>query len=77
MERRYGDVPRGIKFPISEVQMTTTYSSLKIARELTKQFGMLGKPIKVEMKFTREIGQFIKKVESAQQAAAKSKLVFK
>ena len=57
--------------------MTTTYSSPKIARELTKQFGTSGKPIKVEMKFTREIGQFIKKVESAQQAAAKSKLVFK
>ena len=57
--------------------MTTTYSSPKIARELAKQFGTSGKPIKVEMKFTYEIGQFIKKVESAQQAAANSKLVFK
>ena len=57
--------------------MTTTYSSPKLARELTKQFGTSGKSIKVKMKFTREIGQFIKKVESAQQAATNSKLVFK
>ena len=57
--------------------MTTTYSSTKIAGELTKRFGTSGKPIKVDMKFTREIGQFIKKVESAQRAAANSKLVFK
>jgi len=32
---------------------------------------------KVEMKHTKEIGSFIKKVESAQRAAANSKLVFK
>lgn len=54
-----------------------TYSSPKIARELKKQFGTSMKSIKVEMKYTREIGQFIKKVESAQNAAANSKLVFK
>ena len=57
--------------------MPTTYSSPKIARELTKQFGAAREPIKVEMKYTREVGQFIKKVESAQKAAANSKLVFK
>ena len=57
--------------------MSTTYSSPKIARELTRQFGTSGEPIKVEMKFTHEIGQFIKKIESAQCAAANSKLVFK
>lgn len=57
--------------------MPTTYSSPKIARELTKQFGTSREPIKVEMKYTREIGLFIKKVESAQRAAANSKLVFK
>ena len=57
--------------------MTNNYSSPKISRELTKQFGTSGQAIKVEMKFTREIGEFIKKVESAQQAAAESKLVFK
>ena len=57
--------------------MPSTYSSPKIARELTKQFGTSGNPIKVEMKYTREIGSFIKKVESAQRSAASSKLVFK
>ncbi len=57
--------------------MPATYSSPKIARELTKRFGTSRDPIKVEMKYTREIGQFIKKVESAQRAAANSRLVFK
>lgn len=49
----------------------------QIAKVLTKQFGTLGKPIKVKMKFTYEIGQFIKKVESAQEAASTSHLRFK
>ena len=57
--------------------MPTIYSSPKIARELTKQFGTKGEPIRVKMKFTREIGGFIKKVESAQQAATNSRLVFR
>lgn len=55
---------------------TKTYSSPEIAKELIKQFGTTG-TVKVEMKFTREIGEFIKKVESAQKAAANSKLIFK
>lgn len=57
--------------------MTTAYSGPKISRVLTKQFGTSGKPIEIEMKFTHEIGEFIKKVEAAQQAASESKLVFK
>ena len=57
--------------------MPATYSSPKIARELTKQFGTKGEPVRVKMRFTREIGGFIKKVESAQRAAPNSKLVFK
>ena len=57
--------------------MPATYSSPRIARELTKKFGRSRDPVKVEMKYTKEIGQFIKKVESAQNAAANSTLVFK
>ena len=57
--------------------MSTTYSSPRIARELGRQFGTSRKPFKVEMKHTEEIGQFIKKVESAQRAATNSRLVFK
>jgi len=57
--------------------MAVTYSSPKIAQELCKQFGSSRASFKVEMKHTKEIGLFIKKVESAQRAAANSKLVFK
>ena len=57
--------------------MPKAYSSPRIAEELSKQFGTSSKPKKVEMKFVEEVGQFIKKVESAQKAAAKSKLRFK
>ena len=53
------------------------YSGFKISKELTKKFGTTGKPIQIKMKFVNEIGNFIKRVESAQQAAARSELVFK
>jgi hypothetical protein len=55
---------------------TNTCSSPEIAKVLTERFGTSRKPIKVEMKFTREIGEFIKKVESAQKAADRSNLIF-
>ena len=32
---------------------------------------------KVDMKYTKEVGKFINKIEPAQQSAAKSTLVFK
>jgi len=57
--------------------MSAVYSSPKIARELKKQFGDKVRPIKVEMKYTKEIGQFIAKVESAQRKTEGSKLCFK
>jgi len=56
---------------------TTTYSSPKIARALSKRFGKQTSTVKVEMKYTREIGRFIQKVEAAHQQTANSKLVFK
>lgn len=57
--------------------MATTYSSPNIARELAKKIGKTGEPVKVDMKDTKEVGQFIRKVESAQRSAEHSKLVFK
>lgn len=56
--------------------MATTYSSPKIARELSRKFGNHVKTVKVEMKFTREIGRFVQRVEAAHQRTASSKLVF-
>lgn len=57
--------------------MATTYSSPKIARELSKKFSKTGESVKVDMKYTKEVGRFIREVESAQRSAAHSKLVFK
>ena len=60
-----------------EWDMSNNYSSPKIVKELTKQFGTSREAFRVDMKFTHEIGEFIKKVKSAQKAAENSKLVFK
>ncbi len=57
--------------------MSATYSSPKIARELKKQFGNEARTIKVDMKYAKEIGGFIAKVESAQRKTVGSKLSFK
>lgn len=56
---------------------TTTYASPKIAKALRKHFGDKVQTIQVEMKYTREVGAFIRKVESAHRATANSHLVFK
>jgi hypothetical protein len=58
-------------------EMATTYSSPRIARELGKQFADQATTVRVEMKYTREIGRFIQKVVSAHQRTARSKQVFK
>jgi len=47
-----------------------TYSSPEIAKELIKQFGTTG-TVKVEMTFTREIGEFIKKNSTQHQNICK------
>lgn len=55
----------------------TTYSSPKIAKAFSKQFGKDIKAAKVEMKYQNEIGNFIKKVENAQRLTANSQTTFK
>jgi len=57
--------------------MVAIHSSQKIEQALSQQFKPLRGPFKVKMRNTKEIGLFIKKVESAQRAAENSKLVFK
>ncbi|GEM_PF-1444835 len=57
--------------------MTVTYSSPKIAKEMSRQFGSSAQTVKVEMKYTKEVGHFIHRVESAQRDTVGSKLVFK
>ena len=55
----------------------TAYASPKIAEAFRKRFGDRVKPIKVEMKYTREVTSFIRRVDAAHKATANSVLVFK
>lgn len=55
----------------------TTYANSGIAEELRRQFGNAAKSVKVEMRYTKEIGDFINRVESAQRMTKGSKLTFK
>ena len=56
--------------------MSKTSISAKIAEELRKKLGEPKKSFKVKMKYTKEIGEFIKKIEKAQQSSRNSKLKF-
>jgi hypothetical protein len=55
----------------------TTHASSRIAKELGRLFGNAAKTVKVEMRYTKEIGDFINRVESAQRMTKGSKLTFK
>jgi len=52
------------------------FGSPEIAREMAKMFGDEAKTVTVEMKYRREVGRFVRKIEKAHKQAEKSKLVF-
>ena len=54
-----------------------TFTSPKIAKEITRVFGVEAKTFTVEMKHRRVVGDFVRKIESAHKRAEKSKLVFR
>jgi len=56
---------------------TATYSSPKIVQAFSKQFGEHIKPVKIQMKYEQEVGQFIKKIETAQKLTINSQTTFK
>ncbi len=53
-----------------------SYASPKIAKDLVKVFGNSTSAVKVTMRATKDVSHFIRKVESAQRKAAKSRLQF-
>ncbi len=55
----------------------SAHSESKIAKAFREHFGDKVQTIQVKMKYTREVGTFIRKVESAHRATANSHLVFK
>jgi len=53
------------------------FTSPKIAIEMEKAFGNEAKKVKVDIKFRREVGSFILKVDRAHNDAKRSKQTFK
>ena len=56
---------------------TTTFSSPRIAKAFSQQFGKEVKTVKVDMKYEKEVCDFIRRVETAQQLTEKSQTSFK
>jgi hypothetical protein len=59
------------------MSQATNFTSANIACEMEKAFGSDAKEVNVEMKFRREVGNFIRKVDRVHSEANKSKQVFK
>lgn len=55
----------------------STFTSPKIAKEISRVFGSDIKVFTVPMKHRRVVGDFVRKIEAAHKRAAKSKLVFR
>jgi len=56
---------------------TVTFTSPQIAREAAKVFKTEAQTTTVQIRYKREVGNFVRKIEIAHKQAAKSKLVFK
>lgn len=56
---------------------TPMFTSPKIANEMEKVFGHDAKKVNVDIKFKRQIGDFVLKVDRAHHEAQKSKQTFK
>ncbi|GMT40102.1 MAG: hypothetical protein IEMM0001_0837 [bacterium] len=52
------------------------FTSPKIAEEMKKKFGDQAETVTVTMKYRRQVGAFVKKIEKAHKKAGKSKLSF-
>ena len=56
---------------------TPTFSSPNIANEMEKLFGNDAKKVNVDIKFKREVGDFILKINRMHDEAKNSKQIFK
>lgn len=52
------------------------FTSPKIADEMKKKFGDKAETVTVTMKYRKEVGAFVRKIEKAHKKAGKSKLFF-
>lgn len=53
------------------------FGSPDLAKAMKKAFGSKTKAFTLEIKYQREVGDFVRKIEDAHRQAAESKLVFK
>ena len=53
-----------------------TFGNADLARKMASQFGTSPQSVQVDMRYAKEVQNFIRKVEEAHQNAAKSTLVF-
>jgi len=58
------------------MEKTATFGNADLARKMATQFGTGQEKVQVEMRYAKEVRQFIQKVEEAHKKAAESKLVF-
>lgn len=57
--------------------MRLTKEQFRLDRELTKLFPGQVELVRVKMKYTRQVNNFLRKVDAAEKATASSKLIFK
>lgn len=53
-----------------------TFGNAALAKKVASQFGVSRESVQVEMRYTKEVQEFILKVEEAHAKAENSKLVF-
>lgn len=53
-----------------------TFGNADLAKKIASQFGTAQDAVKTEMRYTKEVQSFIRKVNEAHQKAAKSNLTF-
>ncbi len=53
------------------------FGNVDLARKMASRFGSDREPIRVKMRYAKEILKFIRKIDKAHKKAAQSKLVFR
>jgi head-tail adaptor len=53
-----------------------TFGNADLAKKIASQFGTSQDTVKVEMRYTKEVQAFLRKIDEAHEKAANSKLLF-
>lgn len=58
------------------MEKQATFGNADLAKKIASQFGTNQDTVKVEMRYTKEVQAFLRKIDEAHEKAANSKLVF-